>query len=259
MKRYAKVYIHLLKMNLQKDFIYNVNALLTFVNAAVYFGTFILTLKFIYGELDQIMGYGYREMLILLLLAELWWYINVTFVRKNFQMIAEAINNANLDMILLKPYNMRLVIPFLEFDWRHILPSIGTFFVLVWAVADLTLGIDQIFLAFFFFANAIVAMYFFTAIFVALNFWVGRNYSIFELTFFMPELIHMPAKFFSPIMAKVFTFVLPVILMMNPVFDSLYGNLEWELAVKAISMTVILFVTAEILWRRGLNVYSSAN
>ena len=205
-------------------------------------------------------GYSYEQIFLVFMLSEVWWYSNVVLIRTNFRFISELINRGNLDFYLLKPYNLKLFIPVIQIDLRMVFSLImGLSILLYYTARSFDFEWFRIIGATLFFLNGLAIMYFFTAIFTYLNFWVGRNNSIFDITFEFPELVKIPLDFFPFILKGVFIFIMPVILMVNPAFMILLNRIDYSILILSIIMSLLLFIISEMLWKKGLKRYTSAN
>lgn len=131
MKTYLRIIIKLIKLNFEKDVVYRFNAFFTLIATIVYTVTFILSASYVFKDIGTVMGVTYSQFFTLIMLAQLWWYLNLIFVRKNFQYIIGSINNGTLDSLLLKPLNLRGIIPFIQFDFRHVTPVFITVALLI--------------------------------------------------------------------------------------------------------------------------------
>ena len=260
MKKAIDLILFYIKMNFQVALTYRANVLFSLVASLSYFITLILPLKFIFRYIPSLHGYSYEQFFLIFMLSEVWWYSNVVLIRTNFKFIADLINRGNLDFYLLKPYRLKLFIPVLQLDSRMFFSLImGLSILFYYTTRSFDFGWIRIIGAVLFFLNGIAIMYFFTAIFTYLNFWVGRNNSIFDITFEFPELVKIPLDFFPFVLKGAFIFIMPVILMVNPAFMILLNRIDYSILAISIIMSLLLFIVSEILWKNGLKRYTSAN
>lgn len=257
--KHVKISLHLIKLNIEKDLMYSLNTWFLLATTFFYALTFILSFRFVYFEVDTVLGITFDEMLIYILSGQLFWFLHQVFIRKSLQNLADLINEGKLDMFLIRPLSLRKIVPFLEFDQRHVLPSIVSFFVLVYLLSGYDLGIVQVIAIVAFFINGLLISFFVTLIFATLTFWSGRNDELFHVMMYMVDILRLPMVFFSPVLKYIFVFVIPVISILNPSMQILFGEAEIWFLVVSVATTVILFVLAEVLWRRGLKSYTSAN
>lgn len=84
MKTYLRIIIKLIKLNFEKDIVYRFNAFFTLIATIVYTVTFILSASYVFKDIGTVMGVTYSQFFTLIMLAQLWWYLNLIFVRKIF-------------------------------------------------------------------------------------------------------------------------------------------------------------------------------
>ncbi len=248
-----------IKLNLQKDFIYRFNGLFYLITSLVYIGTFILALQFILGKIPSIRGFGYDQLFVILMLGQLWWFGISILVRKNFSHLGEAINRGTLDMYLVKPIKIRLVTPFLQFDFKHVPPAVVVLILLSTKINISVLSVWQILGAIIYFLNGIFIIYSIVSLFTSFSFWVGRNNAIFDILIELPDLVKLPLEFFPAFLQGVFIFVFPIALMINPTFQIIYGKTDAFLLIWALVVSFGLCLLSEVIWRQGLKRYVSAN
>ncbi|GAB4149054.1 MAG: ABC-2 family transporter protein [Patescibacteria group bacterium] len=252
----AQIYI---KLNLQKILAYRLNAFFNLLTTTVFLITFVLSLYLTFKAVPIIGGYSFDQMLSLLFLAQIWWFLQVMFVRKNMQYIAESINSGSLDMYLLKPVKLWFLMPFLQLDANHLVPTVFYSGVFIWQAQHFQANWWQSLLAVFFFLNSVMIIYFFISLFTFSNFWIGRNYSIFDISFQFPDFLQIPVEFFTGNLKWIFTFLIPLIPMVNPSLQILMGKLDITLMFTSLALTATLGLLSYTLWKKGLRSYTSAN
>lgn len=259
MKKYIAIIIKLVKLNFQKDMIYRLNALFTFISSTIYTITFVLGLWYVFKDIETIKGVTYREIFLLIMLGQLWWYFNVIFVRENFQHIIKSINNGMLDIYLLKPMNFRALIPFLQFDMRHIFPMIICIFLIVLNVNFENVSWWDILLAWMYFINSVVMAFSWTSIFASLNMSGKRNMAIFDITSELPPIMQIPLVFFPHILRIFFIYVIPANLLITPVYMLLSKNSNCYILLASALMGIFYFLLSELMWKSSLKKYTSAS
>ena len=258
MKKFLRISFHLIKINIEKDLIYSFNTWFLLFTTFFYSVTFLLSLKFVFMQVDSILGYSFEQLAILTLGGQLFWYVHVVFVRKSMQNLADLIHEGKLDMMLVKPVSMRRIIPFLEFDQRHVLPSILASGVIAYFLRSYDLSVIQIIGIIGFFINGMIISFFITLIFVTFTFWSGRNDAVFNILMSLVDILRLPMSFFPGFLKPLF-FVIPAIPILNPSLQIINGRVDTWLIIVSLLITSVLFIIAEFMWRLGLKNYTSAN
>jgi ABC-2 type transport system permease protein len=259
MKKTLRLIVIFLKLNLQKDMVYQLNALLNMIAVVTFIASFVLTMQLVTAKVPVIKGFSYDQLYIIIMLGQLWWYVTMMFVYKNFQHIADCINTGALDSYLIRPLNFRFLLPFFQFDFRHVLPTILVIVLIFLKINFFALTVNQIVGAIVFFSLGILITYSVTLLFTSFNFWTGRNNAIFSVLFELPDIVRLPVEFFPVIAQGIFVYAFPVILLVNPTFQILYGRYDVNLLVSTVIVAGVLFVASELIWVKGLKRYSSAN
>jgi ABC-2 type transport system permease protein len=259
MKKKTRIILKLIALNFEKDFAYRWNFLATLMSSLAYLTTFILGLDFLFSKVGLIGNYSFDQLYVLLMFSQLWWYVNMMFAARSFGEIARLINNGQLDYFLLKPIQFRWITPFLVFGSRDFVPLSVTFILMLFKLNIFALNFDQIIAALFFFLNGVIISYSIISILTTLVFFSGRNSIAGDVIFEFPDLIKIPANFFIGTLKPIFTFLIPITIILNPTFQILYNKIDWKLLVTAVLMNIILFIISETFWKIGLKNYTSAN
>jgi ABC-2 type transport system permease protein len=257
MKRYLKIAINLMKLNFERDIMYRINAILILVSAGAYTVTFILGARFTYDHLDTINGISYKEILALIILTQIWWYLNLIFSRKNFQFVIDMIHDGTLDMFLLKPVNIKYLIPFFRFDFRHVAPIVITIIWLLISVDLSGIGLIRWVLLILSMFNTLIVTYSTTWIFAALNLSGKKDKSIFDISLEVVEIVRLPLSFFPAIVRVIFTYLIPLIIIVNPAYLVIFNKMNWNLILSSFGIGAALFIAANLLWDNGLKRYAS--
>ena len=259
MKKHLEIIIKLIKLNFEKDMIYRLNALFAFLASAIYTITFLLGSWYVFRDIEIIKGVGFDEIFILIMLSQFWWYINIVFVRKNFQHIIKCINNGQLDLYLLKPFRLRFLIPFLQLDVRHIAPAIICIPLIIWGLRFQDISLTQVFLAILYFINGEIIVYSWTSIFASLNMSGKRNMAIFDVTAEIVHISETPFVFFPQVFRFIFVLLIPAIALVNPTYMILFNRTDKFILTASLLVGVLSFIIAEYMWKKSLKKYTSAS
>lgn len=121
------------------------------------------------------------------------------------------------------------------------------------------MSIISVLYSFIFLVNSIIIVYSLTSIFASINMGGKRNLAIFDITFELASTIQIPYIFFSSTFRFIFTFIIPVTILVNPIYMILYRDIEMSLLIYFLTIGVILFIFSEFVWKIGLKKYTSAS
>jgi ABC-2 type transport system permease protein len=192
-----------------------------------------------------------------------------TFFLGNCGEFAELVRSGDLDFVLLKPIDEQFLVTCRNFDWTtvpNVLLGVG---VMVWSLVELDWTFDPLRLVLFFalFACSLAMAYSFLLLLTSSSVWLVRNQSLYEMWWLFTTLVRYPREIFAGTWAeplgRFFTYVLPVMLMINvPAHVMVQGFnqiLEWPLIGWTMLMTGVLLLLSRRVFRLALRRYRSAS
>jgi ABC-2 type transport system permease protein len=183
----------------------------------------------------------------------------------NFSEFAELVRKGDLDLILLQPVDEQFVVSCRSVEWStvpNVLMGVG---LMVYGLARMGWPVTwpQVAVFAITFPCALAMSYSFLLMLAATAVWMVRNQSLYELWWLFTSLMRYPKEIFSgrlgdPV-GKVFTFLIPVLLVSNVPARALAKALEPGLAAYMIAATVALVAVSRWVFRRALRSYRSAS
>jgi ABC-2 type transport system permease protein len=183
----------------------------------------------------------------------------------NFSEFAELVRKGDLDIILLQPIDEQFMVSFRFVEWStvpNILVGAG---LMAYGLARAGWAFDpwQVLTFVATFACALAMTYSFLLMLASTAVWMVRNQSLYELWWLFTSLMRYPKEIFrGPLGApvgKVFTFVIPVLLVTNVPARAMVKVFEPGLAAYMLAATAGLLVLSRWLFRRALQSYRSAS
>lgn len=187
----------------------------------------------------------------------------------NADEFSELIRTGGLDFALLKPIDTQFLISLRRIEWAS-LANVGVAIALmVYAlprVEGFTLTIWQVVLYPVYVLAGIAILYSLTIVLAAASVWLGRNTSIYDFWFYITTFSRYPMEIYNgPIggwIRLVFTFVLPILIVVNVPARMLAKPLQREyayLAVFALAATALSLAASRWVFQRALLSYRSAS
>lgn len=218
MKKFLRISSKLIQMNFMRNIVYNFDFIISMLNTIVYTATFLFANEFIFRSVDRIFGYSRDQFVIFILFGQIWFYLQVIFVRKNFQYLNELVSTGKINFELIKPYNIRVYASLFRFDFRHVM----TFFIissyLIYKLTFIHLTFWQILGTIVFLVNSVILVHSFVQIYFGLNLNNSSGNEILDLVYEFPDLVKTPVSFFPFVLQIVFILILPVLITLNPIF-----------------------------------------
>jgi ABC-2 type transport system permease protein len=183
----------------------------------------------------------------------------------NFSEFSELVRKGDLDLILLQPVDEQFVVSCRSVEWStvpNVLMGVG---LMVYGLSRMGWPVTwpQAVVFGVTFPCALAMSYTFILMLAATAVWMVRNQSLYEMWWLFTSLMRYPKEIFSgrlgdPV-GKVFTFLIPVLLVSNVPARALAKALEPGLAAYMIATTVALLAVSRWVFRRALRSYRSAS
>jgi ABC-2 type transport system permease protein len=258
--KYWRVWKQLMK-NATNSYLSNrIDSLFYFFGKVVRFVFFFILIVSLFRFTSSIAGYSKQEVIIFFLTFNLVDVIAQAIFRGIYT-FSDEIKRGNFDFVLSKPinplfYSMNKLADILDFVFLIPIVVLLLHFLMIIGVAITPVG-ALLYCGLFFVSLIIVSsIHILTAaasILMVENenlIWVYRE----SMTIgrFPPELFSLPIQF-------VFTFCLPVIIMIGFPVKALLGLLSWKMVLVALIYSIVLLSLSIFLWQKGLEKYSSAS
>lgn len=188
-----------------------------------------------------------------------------TLFLDNCQEFSHQIRTGKLDTTLLQPIDEQFLVTMRKVDWStlpNFLMGVG---VMVMALARRGWVFDggQLLLFLAVFACSVALAYSFLLILTSSAVWMVRNQSLMELWWLFSSLMRYPREIFQGTWASpvgwIFTFILPVMLVINVPAGLMVRSLDWEYTLFIAVATVVMLVVSRWFFYRALKRYRSAS
>ena len=188
-----------------------------------------------------------------------------TLFLDNCNQFAELVRSGDLDFILLKPIDEQFLVSCKHVDWScvpNFLLGVGIM-IMAFYLGGWEFNWFQ-FLAFvLLFCSGVVLAYGFLMLLTSLSVWLMRNQSLFEAWWLFSTLMRYPRAIYEGPWAKpfglFFTFVVPVLIVVNVPADTLIKAFEPWFIVWTVIATIGMLVISRRFFRRALQSYRSAS
>jgi ABC-2 type transport system permease protein len=188
-----------------------------------------------------------------------------TLFLENCGEFTELVRTGNLDLYLLRPIDEQFMISCRKIDWSTVPNVLMGAAVMGWALYDnpdwhwdpVRAG------AFVLVFGCTVGMaYSFLLVLTSSAVWLVRNQSLLEMWWLVTSLMRYPKEIYrgwaEPI-AKFFTFVLPILLIVNMPAQTMVKVFEWRNVALTAVATVFTLALSRWVFLRALRSYRSAS
>jgi ABC-2 type transport system permease protein len=187
----------------------------------------------------------------------------------NADEFSELIRTGGLDFVLLKPIDPQFLISLRRIEWASMANFVVAAVLMAWAlprVENDQLTVWQVVLYPLYLLAGIGILYSLTIVLAAASVWLGRNTSIYDFWFYITTFSRYPMEIYQGNVGdwirRIFTFVLPILVVVNVPARMLAKPLEREyayLAVYAIVATIVSLIVSRWVFQRALLSYRSAS
>jgi ABC-2 type transport system permease protein len=188
-----------------------------------------------------------------------------TFFLENCNEFTELVRTGDLDFLLLRPIDEQFLITCRKIDWGTGLnvPMGGA--VMIMALINMHWVFDSVRVLTFAatFACGVAIAYSFMLVLTSFSVWMVRNQSLMEMWWLFSSLARYPREIFDRTWAepigKFFTYVLPILLVVNIPARAVVKTLEPQWVVFIVIATVATFWASRRFFMHALRSYRSAS
>lgn len=190
------------------------------------------------------------------------------FFMTNADEFSELIRTGGLDFALLKPIDTQFLISLRRVEWASLANFMVAAALMIYALprVEVEITIWQAILYPVYVVAGIGILYSLTIVLAAASVWLGRNTSIYDFWFYITTFSRYPMEIYQgglgDWLRRIFTFVLPILIVVNVPARMLAKPLRAEyayLALFAILATVVSLLTSRWVFQRALLSYRSAS
>ena len=262
LRRYAGIYLALVKNSLAREMGFKSNFLLWIVVELLWFALQITFISVLYLHTDAIGSWSKWQVVLLVAASNFIQQIFQSFFLINLTNLSELVRSGKLDFLLLLPVNTRFVISFRQVDLGGFINAMFAVAVMTYAAHQLHLHPTLLQLAGFLALCliGIVTHYSLMLLLAATCFWTVKAQGIVWGYYNLFNIARMPDEAFSGVFKAVFTFALPMILISNVPARVLTDKLSSPQPVLLLlAVAVLCAIVSELGWRASLRRYTSAS
>ena len=261
LKRYIKIYPHLLSQAIKSKLAYKADAIIGILGFMIGNVVTFLTLYLTISSIPSFGDWTIDKMIFLYGFCLIPKSIDHIFTDSIWAIGGWQIKNGELDKSLVRPINPLFFIIATEFQAEGIGELIlGIVFLcvstgkqpIIWSLNNI---VPLIICGFF-------SIFLFTAIkliFASLAFWVKRSISIMNTIYGFSDFTKYPIDIFGKFVKVILVYIIPFSLTMYYPVAYLYSDKSiWPLTLQVIIVVVLFVSFSYFLWLRGLKRYESA-
>jgi ABC-2 type transport system permease protein len=224
-------------------------------------GWSIVGLQVFFVYADEIAGWTYNELLVVLGIFFIMKGYRSFLLLPNLARMSEHIRTGTLDYILTKPIDSQFLVSLRHFQATHLSDGIfglGLVIYALWLVGLVPAFVDVLLFAILI-AAAMVVLYTINLVLQSLTIWLVNLERADSLVDLVIEVGRFPVAFYGPWVRWILTAVVPVALVTTFPALAILGRLDLRLALVTVAVAAFLFVLSRAFWKKALRSYTSAS
>lgn len=262
-KRYIKLYI----VFLRQSFIWEMSSRFSYLMGLfVEFGyqiTLLFFFQVVYGNVKEIAGWNYYEILFLTGLTTLTSETILPMVYiLNFARLPQMIKDGDIDQVLTKPINSLFFLSLSRPYTSGLVASLSGWGLIYYSLnhLNIALSISNVFSGIMIFICGWIMMYSIFVIFSSLSFkFIGSsqlpNLALSIIVFFKEK----PHDIYQGILKIIFYFVFPIVFACSIPAKAVLHGIDFRIFILAIFISILFLTIALKLWNTMIKHYSSAS
>lgn len=262
LRRYAGIYVALLRNSLAREMAFKTNFLLWIVVEVLWLALQLCFIGVLYRHTETIGSWTHWQVVLLIGASNFIQQIFHALVLINLSNLSELVRTGKLDFLLLLPVNTRFIVSLRQVDLGSFVNATVAVGVMVYAAGQLGLRPTVLQLAGFgaLCLLGVAVHYSLMLLLAAVCFWTVKAQGIVWGYYNLFNIARLPDEAFRGAFKVFFTFALPMLLVSNVPVRLLADKLDSASPVLLLlAVAVMCFVVSELGWRASLRRYTSAS
>jgi ABC-2 type transport system permease protein len=267
--RYLRIWFALARFGLVRELAFRGNFVVKVSVEILWFGILLVFWHTVFAQTNHVAEWSQAQYMFFVGCYFAVEGLLETFFLSNCGEFADLVRSGDLDFVLLKPIDEQFLVTCRNLDWSTVPNVLLGASVMVLSLVAMEWPFDPLRIALFLvlFACSLAMAYSFLLLLTSSSVWLVRNQSLFEMWWLFTTLVRYPRQIYAGPWAeplgRFFTYVIPVMLMINVPADvmvrGLEQALEWPMIGFTVAMTGVLLVVSRRIFRMALGRYRSAS
>jgi len=260
--RYLGIYAALWKNSVTREMNFKANFLLWIAVEVLWFAMQLVFIGVLYGQTKSIGTWTEWQVVMLVGGSSFIQQMFQAFFLVNMTNLSDLVRTGKLDFLLLLPVNSRFVISLRQVDLGSFVNAAFALCVMAYAAHQMnyTPTFGEV-VGFFALCLAGIGVHYSLMFLLAtVSFWTVRAQGIVWAYYNLFQIARMPDEAFRGVFKAVFTFAVPMLLVVNVPVRLLAGKLtEPSSIVELLALALVCALLSEWWWHRSLRRYTSAS
>jgi ABC-2 type transport system permease protein len=267
--RYLRLWFALGRFGLVRELAFRANFLVKITVEVLWFAILLVFWETVFAQTSVVADWNKTQYMFFVGCYFALEGMLETFFLTNCGEFADLIRSGDLDFTLLQPIDEQFLVSCRTVDWTTVPNVILGSGVMINALIAMDWPFDIVRIGLFLvlFACSVAMAYSFMLVLMSSSVWLVRNQSLYEVWWLFTTLIRYPREIFAGTWAenlgRVFTYVIPIMLMINVpanvMVKGLDKALEWPIIGLTLAMTVVMLWVSRRFFRMALRRYRSAS
>jgi ABC-2 type transport system permease protein len=261
MMRYVRLYMYFLRFSFSKAMEFKLDFYFRIVMDVFYYMINIFFFKLIYLHTTNLGGWNEGQAMIFVAGTLLLDAIVMTVFANNMWWFPIHVNKGDLDYYITKPVSTLFFLSLREFAGNSFVNLLMTIGIFIWSINTYTgvLETSKIILYLLLVINGAVLHYVLNMMFYFPVFWTGSPRGFGNLYWALMHAAERPDRIYSGWIRKLFTFVLPFVVMISFPARLLFEVFDWTILLQIVGITIATWIVYLFLWSKALRAYTSAS
>lgn len=224
-------------------------------------GLFFVFIFSLFRLTPNLAGYDFASAMLIFATYNIVDVITQVFFFRGFYQLQTLIRLGRFDPILTYPVSPLFYIAFRSFDLIDLATLVPVFVLLWWAVTHIAIAITFVHTLFYLLLllNGLLLTLSFCILFGSLTFWTDE---LEHVWFFYRSTMRSgryPIQIFRQPIRFVFTWIIPIGLVITFPVQAFLGILSWQFMVGAFCFSIFFFYCTLRVWRYAIRHYSSVS
>jgi ABC-2 type transport system permease protein len=261
LKRYGRLVFLFWKFSILKELEYRVNFITNAFMSVFWLAWGVIGATIFFAHRDEIGGWSYYQVLVVLGLFSMFTGIMEAFFRPNIMEMIEAVREGTFDFVLVKPVNSQFYSSFHSLTLWRLADILAGAAVIVYALSKLGVVPTPMQMAAFavLMVIALILVYCLWLAMMTMSFWFIKVDNLAELFYSFYEAARFPITVYGGVLRGVLTFIIPIAFITTFPAAALIGLLEPQMIALGAALALFLLFATNRLWNFAIRSYASAS
>jgi len=260
--KYIRVFIHFKKINFLERLAFRSGFILLTSGVILNIFLNLIFIKVIYLWVTNIKGWNYYEALIIVgtsIIIEGAIWMTCAYLHA----LKLMLRMGDLDSYLVRPMDSQFLVSSYRGDLEDLVRIILGISIIFYGISHLAIsGLNLLTNGILFIVlviNSYVILYSIAVIVNSISFWTIESPTTFVAFEAISRTAQYPADIFSGAVKLIFSSIIPIAFISTVPAKALAKGFDYQLVLGSFLVSFVFFCLARYVWKRGLQIYSSAS